>query len=39
MARISLQPKHYEIMPPENDMDVNNFASVMLARTLKGAGA
>ena len=34
MARIGLQLKHYEIMPPDNDMDVNNLASQTLLRVL-----
>lgn len=32
MARITRQMKHYEALPPENDMDVNNLASVTLQR-------
>jgi len=32
MARVSLQMKHYEILPPDNDMDVNNLASVTLEK-------
>ncbi|HXQ21507.1 MAG TPA: hypothetical protein VN812_07530, partial [Candidatus Acidoferrales bacterium] len=34
MARVILQMKHYEIMPADSDMDVNNLASVTLARVL-----
>ena len=39
MARVSLQLKHYEFFPPDSDMDVNNLASVMLARRLDDVGA
>lgn len=35
MVRVSLQMKHYEIFPPESDMDVNNLASQTLARVLE----
>lgn len=37
MARVALQLKHYEILPPDHDMDVNNLASQTLARTLEEA--
>ncbi len=35
MCRVILQMKYYEIMPPESDMDVNNLASVTLARAFE----
>jgi len=38
MARIGLQMKHYEILPPDSDMDVDNLASQVLARTLDATG-
>jgi len=37
MARVSLQMKHYEILPPDNDMDVNNLASVTLEKAFAAA--
>ncbi len=39
MARIMLQLKHYDVFPVESDMDVNNLASVVLARVLDEVGA
>lgn len=38
MARIGLQMKHYELLPPESDMAVENLASQVLARTLDAIG-
>jgi len=38
MARVSLQLKHYEILPADSDMDVNNLASQVLSRALDAAG-
>jgi aminoglycoside phosphotransferase (APT) family kinase protein len=38
MARIGLQMKHYEILPPDHTMDVDNLASQTLARALAAAG-
>jgi aminoglycoside phosphotransferase (APT) family kinase protein len=37
MARIGLQLKHYGLLPPEHDMDVDNLASQMLRRELERA--
>ncbi|MDJ0789785.1 MAG: phosphotransferase family protein [Myxococcota bacterium] len=34
MARIGLQMKHYEVLPADADMDVNNLGSLLLAKTL-----
>jgi aminoglycoside phosphotransferase (APT) family kinase protein len=34
MARIGLQMKHYEVLPPESDFDVVNLASLTLERQL-----
>jgi aminoglycoside phosphotransferase (APT) family kinase protein len=34
MARVALQMKHYEILPPENHFDVTNLASLTLERKL-----
>jgi len=39
MARVCLQMKHHEIFPADSDMDVNNLASVTLARVLDEVGA
>lgn len=38
MARIGLQMKHYELLPPDHSMDVSNLASETLARRLVIAG-
>ncbi len=38
MARVIRQMKHYEIMPADHEMDVENLASVTLARQLLRAG-
>lgn len=38
MARVIRQMKHYEIMPADHEMDVNNLASVTLSRRLLIAG-
>lgn len=38
MARIGLQMKHYEILPPDHGMDVHNLASQTLAWALEEAG-
>jgi aminoglycoside phosphotransferase (APT) family kinase protein len=38
MARLGRQLKHYEILPAEHDMDVNNLGSVTLARKLAEVG-
>jgi aminoglycoside phosphotransferase (APT) family kinase protein len=38
MARLGRQMKHYELLPVEHDMDVNNLASVTLARKLDELG-
>jgi aminoglycoside phosphotransferase (APT) family kinase protein len=38
MARIGMQMKHYEILPPDHGMDVDNLASQTLARALEEAG-
>jgi aminoglycoside phosphotransferase (APT) family kinase protein len=38
MARIGLQMKHYEILPADDPFDVDNLASVTLARRLVRAG-
>jgi aminoglycoside phosphotransferase (APT) family kinase protein len=37
MGRIGLQLKHYGLLPPEHDMDVDNLASGMLRRELERA--
>jgi aminoglycoside phosphotransferase (APT) family kinase protein len=34
MARVLLQLKHYEVFPPDSEMDVDNLASVTLERAL-----
>ena len=34
MARIGLQMKHYGVMAPDHDMDVNNMASSLLQKEL-----
>ncbi|HKA16098.1 MAG TPA: phosphotransferase family protein [Myxococcota bacterium] len=38
MARLGRQVKHYGILPPDHDMDVNNLASLTLARKLDELG-
>ena len=38
MARIGMQMKHYEVLPPDHTMDVDNLASQTLARALEEAG-
>ena len=38
MARLGRQVKHYGILPPDHDMDVNNLASLTLARKLEELG-
>jgi aminoglycoside phosphotransferase (APT) family kinase protein len=38
MARLGLQLKHYEVLPADHDMDVNNLASTTLARQLDELG-
>ncbi len=38
MARLGRQLKHYEILPPDHEMDVSNLASVTLARKLDEMG-
>ena len=38
MARLGRQLKHYEILPADHDMDVNNLASVTLERKLAELG-
>ncbi len=38
MARLGRQMKHYELLPPDHDMDVNNLASLTLARKLDELG-
>lgn len=37
MSRVGQQMKHYEIFPPDSDMDVNNLATVTLERVLEEA--
>jgi aminoglycoside phosphotransferase (APT) family kinase protein len=39
MARLGRQLKHYEVLPPDHEMDVENLASVILARKLAELGA
>lgn len=39
MARIALQLKHYEVIPQDHEMDVDNLASATLARLLGEVGA
>jgi aminoglycoside phosphotransferase (APT) family kinase protein len=39
MARIALQLKYYEVLPRDHDLDVDNLASLTLARLLEEAGA
>ena len=39
IARLGRQMKHYEVLPADNEMDVNNFASAILARKLAEIGA
>jgi aminoglycoside phosphotransferase (APT) family kinase protein len=39
MARVSLQLRHYEFLPPDSDMDVNNLASGPLRAALDEVGA
>jgi aminoglycoside phosphotransferase (APT) family kinase protein len=38
MARLGRQVKHYGILPPDHEMDVNNLASLTLARKLDEVG-
>jgi len=38
MARIGMQMKHFEVLPPDHRMDVDNLASQTLARALEEAG-
>ena len=38
IARLGRQMKHYELLPADNDMDVNNFASAILAKKLAELG-
>ena len=38
IARLGLQRKHYEVLPPDHDMDVDNLASATLARQLDELG-
>ena len=38
MARLGRQMKHYGILPPDHDMDVNNLASITLERKLAELG-
>jgi aminoglycoside phosphotransferase (APT) family kinase protein len=38
MARLGRQLKHYEILPADHDMDVNNLASITLERKLAELG-
>ena len=38
MARLGRQLVHYEILPPDHDMDVDNLASATLARKLEELG-
>ena len=38
MARLGRQVKHYGILPQDHDMDVNNLASLTLARKLEELG-
>jgi aminoglycoside phosphotransferase (APT) family kinase protein len=38
IARLGRQLKHYEILPADNEMDVNNFAAAILARKLEEIG-
>jgi aminoglycoside phosphotransferase (APT) family kinase protein len=38
MARLGRQVKHYGILPPDHDMDVNNLASLTLAKKLDELG-
>jgi aminoglycoside phosphotransferase (APT) family kinase protein len=35
MSRVTQQLKHFGILPPESDMDVNNLASVVLAKAME----
>lgn len=39
LARIGLQMKHYEVLPPDHEMDVDNLASQMLRKELERVGA
>jgi len=39
MARLGLQMKHYEVLPPDHEMDVHNLASLTLQRKLDEVGA
>lgn len=32
MARLGLQMKHYDILPPDHEMDIHNLASLTLRR-------
>jgi aminoglycoside phosphotransferase (APT) family kinase protein len=38
IARLGRQLKHYEVLPADNEMDVNNFAATILARKLAEIG-
>jgi len=38
IARLGRQMKHYEVLPPDHEMDVNNFAADILARKLEELG-
>jgi aminoglycoside phosphotransferase (APT) family kinase protein len=38
IARLGRQMKHYEVLPADSDMDVNNMASLTLARKLDELG-
>ena len=38
IARLGRQMKHYEVLPADNEMDVNNFAATILARKLEELG-
>lgn len=35
MSRVVQQMKHFGLLPPESDMDVNNLASVVLAKAME----
>lgn len=38
IGRLGLQMKHYEVLPADHEMDVDNFASTILARQLDELG-
>jgi len=38
IARLGRQMKHYEVLPADNEMDVDNFAAAILAKKLAELG-